>query len=216
MLLKRPATIHLQEGLFVPDGVDMDDVDNRWEQLCSLNPACFDGTLLHVLGAQRNGCGGANVHVIPCSYRFFAVQDDSYDLGVRTLGVKGITAFEGKYLFGKRSQTVRHYAGEWEFAPAGCVSPDASPVQAMEQELQEETGLELASPPIAVSMLFDANVQTWELIYLLRASSSQFERNNEYEDLIWCSKEAFPTPLTTISESMLACIPDTTTSNYPS
>jgi ADP-ribose pyrophosphatase YjhB (NUDIX family) len=206
MLLKRPATIHLQDGLFVPEGADMDEVDCRWEQLCKKNPACFDGTLLHVLGAQRNGCGGANVHVMPCSYRFFAVQDETYDLGVRTLGVKGITEFKGKHLFGKRSQTVRHYAGEWEFAPAGCISPDISPAQTIEKELREETGLELASPPIAIAMIFDDVAKTWELIYKLQPSSDTLNPNDEYQELIWYAEDSPPVSMSPITEAMMKFI----------
>ncbi|MBC8201176.1 MAG: NUDIX domain-containing protein [Planctomycetes bacterium] len=213
MLLKRPATIHLQDGLFVPDGVDMEEVDRRWELLCNNNPACFDGTLLHVLGAQRNGCGGANVHVMPCSYRFFAVQDETYDLGVRTLGVKGITEFDGAYLFGKRSQTVRHYAGEWEFAPAGCVPPEISPDKTIEKELLEETGLELASPPVAVAILFDEITKTWELVYRLRSSSNQLDGNDEYQALKWLEKTDFPTDMRTISAAMLPYVRSSTIPN---
>ena len=196
MLLKRPATIHPQDGLFVPDGVNMDEVDRRWEELCKKNPVCFDGTLLHVLGAQRNGCGGANVHVMPCSYRFFAVQDESYDLGVRTLGVKGVTAVDNKLLWGKRSDLVRHYAGEWEFAPAGCVSPNNSPEQAIEKELFEETGLGLVSPPIAVAMLFDDVAKTWELMYKLHASTGTLNASDEYQELVWCEKDSQPVSIT--------------------
>jgi ADP-ribose pyrophosphatase YjhB (NUDIX family) len=216
MLLKRPATIHMQEGLFVPEGVDMDEVDLRWEKLCNSNPACFDGTLLHVLGAQRNGCGGANVHVMPCSYRFFAVQDATYDLGVRTLGVKGVTEFNGAFLFGKRSNSVLNYSGEWEFAPSGCVEPDINPSKAIEKELLEETGLELDSAPVALALIFDSEVKTWELIYKLHSSSNQFEVNSEYEDLRWSEINSIPTHLTSISKAMLPYIPRTTTLNCPS
>ena len=206
MLLKRPATIHLQDGLFVPEGADMDEVDRRWEQLCKKNPACFDGTLLHVLGAQRNGCGGANVHVIPCSYRFFAVQDISYDLGVRTLGVKGITKFKDMYLWGKRSDSVRHYSGEWELAPAGCLSPEISPAKTIEKELQEETGLELASPPIAVAALFDEITKTWELIYKLQSLSDYLRANDEYQELIWCEEDSPPVSMSPIAKAMIKFI----------
>ncbi len=206
MLLKRPATIHLQEELFVPDRAGLEEVDCRWEQLCKKNPACFDGTLLHVLGAQRNGCGGANVHVAPCSYRFFAVQDNSYDLGVRTLGVKGITKFKDMYLWGKRSDSVRHYSGEWELAPAGCLSPDISPAKTIEKELQEETGLELDSPPIAVAMLFDETTKTWELVYKLHPSSNIVKGNDEYQDLVWKAQDNPPESMSAISREMIKFI----------
>jgi 8-oxo-dGTP pyrophosphatase MutT (NUDIX family) len=203
MLLKRPATLHLQEGLFVPEGIALDEVDGRWEQHCLQNPACFDGTLLHVLGAHRNGCGGAIVHVMRCSYRFFGVQTDSYDVGIRPLGVKGITHFKSNVLWGKRSNAVRHYAGQWEYAPAGSVEPGTSPEATIESELLEETGLTLVSRPIAIAMLFDEVAKTWELIYRLQASSSTIACNSEYLACRWLEQNAIPEAVTPVSRLMM-------------
>ncbi len=85
--LRRPAVLHVQVGLFVPEGNVLDEVDRRWDALCDSKPAYFDGRAYNVLRVNRNGCGGAIVHVIECAYRFYAVQDDEFDLQVRGLGV---------------------------------------------------------------------------------------------------------------------------------
>ena len=83
MLLKRPATIQLQDGFFVPEGTNLDEVDRRWEKLCEKNPTCFDGALLHVLGTQRNGCGGATLHVMECSTSLCIARASSKSLIVK-------------------------------------------------------------------------------------------------------------------------------------
>ncbi|MBC8523047.1 NUDIX domain-containing protein [PVC group bacterium] len=201
--LRRPATLHLQEGVWVPPKVKLDEVNKRWDSKCVLNPACFDGELLHVLSAQRNGCGGANVHVIPCSYRFFAVQDDTFDLGVRTLGTKGITKFENRFLWGKRSQDVLHYQGCWELAPAGFVEPSKKPAQVIEQELHEETGLTLANPPKERALVQDSVAKTWELLYLLEVEQCALNGNDEYTELVWRESGDAPTPRSPITEEIL-------------
>ena len=41
--LRRPAVLHVQEGLFVPEGNVLDEIDRRWDALCDSNPAYFDG-----------------------------------------------------------------------------------------------------------------------------------------------------------------------------
>src|SRR5688572_2522056 len=145
--LRRPATLSVQEGVFVPN-VDphiLSEVERRWDSLCRANPAYYDGRLYHVLGVHRNGHGGATLHVIDCAYRFFAVQDDHFDTGVRALGVKGITSSpQGLILMGRRAQHVAAYRGMWEFAPAGSAEPGRDPAQLIQHELIEETGLQAA------------------------------------------------------------------------
>ncbi len=171
--------------------------------MCASNPACFDGELLHVLGAQRNGCGGANVHLIPCSYRFFAVQNDAFDLGVRSLGAKGITSFHGQYLWGKRSGSVLHYQNMWELAPAGCVEPAVKPAVVIEKELQEETGLRLARPPKEIALVQDPIARTWELIYELQVTNNALGGNHEYTELTWRESGDAPIDRSPITDELL-------------
>ena len=184
--LRRPATLLLSPTPFVPDGADLDDIDERWDRLCASNPSCFDGRLLHVHAAQRNGCGGAAVHVSKCPYRFFAVQDDEFDLGVRPLGAKGMTWRDGNVLLGLRGEVVRHHAGDWEFAPAGCVEPGKDPAEVITRELHEETGLLADRPPAAIAIFFDATARTWELVFEIYASTGAATADGrEYTELYW-------------------------------
>ena len=171
--------------------------------MCASNPACFDGELLPVLGAQRNGCGGANVHLIRCSYRFLAVQTDDFDLGVRSLGAKGMTFCDGKYLWGKRSSTVLQYQNLWEFAPAGCVEPSVKPAVVIEKELHEETGLSLARPPIEIALVQDPIARTWELIYELQVQNDELGGNHEYTELSWRKNGDVPTDRSPITDELL-------------
>jgi hypothetical protein len=203
MRLRRPATIHQQDGVFVPEGITIEEVDVRWSQICAQNPACFDGRILHVLGVHRNGHGGANIHVVSCAYRFFAVQNDGLDLGIRPLGVKAITTCGTNYLWGKRSERVHHYKGLWEFAPAGTVVPDVNPDEVIANELHEETGLQLHSNPIQVGILQDVQTKTWELIYRMRVCDKNISPNGEYQLLEWISGDSLPNGRSPITDAML-------------
>ena len=203
MRLRRPATIYVQDGTFVPDRSSLDEVDSRFTKLCKQNPAVYDGRILHVLGVHRNGHGGANIHAMECAYRFYAVQTESYDLGIRPLGVKGITMFETSYLWGKRSRHVHQYKQAWEYVPAGCVEPGKQPDDAILQELQEEAGLAVTGNPIQVGIVFDEHARTWELIYKLESSSGTVCKNDEYEEIQWISGDKLPSGRSPIAEIML-------------
>ena len=198
--LRRPPTLSLQEGPFVPQpraGVDvMDEVDRRWGAMRVANPTFHDGRICHVLGVHRNGHGGVVIHVMDCAYRFHAVQDAEFDLGVRHLGVKAMTSHDGRLLLGRRSSTVRAYPGMWEFAPGGVIEPGRAPADVLKLELQEETGLSLAVEPKAIAVIFDPVVRCWEIIYQLEvADPNPKPVTDEYTELRWCEPGQWPQPL---------------------
>lgn len=204
--LRRPVTLALQEGVFVPRGEPgiLDDVDHRWEALRAMNPAYFDGRVLHVLGVHRNGHGGAVLHVIDCAYRFVAVQDESFDLGVHALGVKGITTRGDQVLVGLRSPTVAFYQNMWEFAPGGSVSPGDDPAALIQQELHEETGLTSAGEPIGIAVVFDPILRCWELVYKLQANEGALQPHAaEYSRLEWRPWNDLPENLSPIAQQMV-------------
>ena len=123
-------------------GPDIDEAESRWDALCSVRPEYFDGGLLAVGGVTRNGHGGVTLTVAPCPYRWYAVQDDAFDLGLRPLGVKALVRdSEGFLLCGQRSSTVHAYPNRWEFLPGGSVEPEEDPLQTVVRELEEEAGL---------------------------------------------------------------------------
>lgn len=206
--LRRPVTLSIQEGVFVPEGIGvLDEVDRRWDDLCRANPAYFDGRLLHVLGVHRNGHGGAVLHVMDCAYRFFAVQDEQFDLGVRGLGVKGITTHGAHLLMGLRSPAVAFYRNMWEFAPGGSVCPGDNPASVVQHELREETGLDCAVEPIATSVIFDAVLRCWEIVYRMEADSTSVTPNPaEYSQVEWRTEDNLPRDLSPIAQQMVSLL----------
>ena len=205
--LRRPAVLQVQEGVFVPQGNVLDEVDRRWSVLCESNPAYFDGRAYNVLGVNRNGCGGAIVHVIECAYRFYAVQDEEFDLQVRGLGVKGFTMRDNRALLGRRSRNVGVYPDLWEFAPGGVVEPGKSPAEVIVSELSEETNLTTQCEPTPIAIVSDPTARTWELIYLITDLHGEAQTTPEYSQLRWCARNELPDDLSPIAQSMIPLWP---------
>ncbi len=205
--LRRPPVLQVQDEPFVPQGNVLDKVDQCWAELCDSNPAYFDGRMYHVLGVHRNGHGGAVIHVIECAYRFYAVQRQGLDLGVRGLGVKGFTLRDQKALLGKRSATVGVYRNKWEFAPGGVVEPHQQPTETIITELKEETNLVIQSEPTPIAMICDSVAQTWEIIYTINDPQGEAKPTPEYTELIWCERDHLPNDLSPIATSMIPLWP---------
>ncbi len=211
----------MQEGVFVPSSIAfleestrpgetpgppfnlLDEIDERWNALRAGNPAYFDGRICHVLGVHRNGHGGAVMHVMDCAYRFFAVQRDDFDMGVRPLGVKGLIERDGRYLMGRRSPRVAMYAGMWEFAPSGSVDFGRPPHEVIVHELLEETGLACVGDPIAIAVLFDPMLKCWEIVYRLSiAPNAQPNQTDEYPEVGWYRDDQLPADLSPVARQI--------------
>ena len=188
--LRKPPIIQLHEEYFLPE-VDLKRVDQEWDLLCEQNPGFFDGEITHVFGVSRTGCGGAIIQAARTSYRFHAVKN----CGISPLGAKGQCVQEGKYLCGLRGSKMGAYAQMWEFAPAGIVEPDQLPENTIRREIEEETGLALQSPPIAISLFFDTCVNTWEIVYQLKVTGELKCDGKEYESLEWFDIKSLPKPM---------------------
>lgn len=206
--LRRPATLSVLDEPFVPDG-DLgllDEVENRWQALCERNPRYYDGRLYHVIGVHRNGHGGAVLHVADCAYRFHAVQDQSFDLGVRSLGVKGLIEVRGRFLLGRRAMSVANYRGMWEFAPAGVVEPGHRPEETIIAELAEETGLRASHGPTPVAILFDPVVRCWEIVFRIAVAPASIDgapATAEYDETAWLGRDDLPTNLSPVARQMV-------------
>ncbi len=197
--------LHVADGVFVPESKPglMEEIDRRWHALCESNPAYFDGRLYHVLGVHRNGHGGAVLHVIDCAYRFHAVQDDTFDVGMRALGLKGIVTRDNHYLLGQRSNAVAAYKGMWEFAPSGSMEPERNPAEVIQKELLEETGLQTRHEPIAIAVLFDPVLRCWELLYQLEILDHAISpQTNEYSQLDWRTLDQLPQLLSPVAQQI--------------
>ena len=151
----------------MPPGVDLDAVDRAFEAACRDNPRLHDGAIWHVLAHSRDGHGGVTLHLMESAYRFQAVarrEHPDRPGPVRPLGVKCLARAPRGWLMGRRSRRSLTYGGLWEFLGGGALQAGEDPAAAAARELREESGAEGGSP-VAVAMLFDAQVGTWDIVH---------------------------------------------------
>ena len=206
IVLRRPPIL-LRGSPLVPDrfGPKMAEAESRWDALCAARPEYFDGGVLVVGAVARNGHGGVTVTVSPCPYRWYAVQDEDFDLGLRPLGAKALVRnSEGALLCGQRSNTVHAYPNRWEFLPGGSVEPEEDPLQTVIRELEEESGLVPHAPPVAKALCFDPPARTWEVVYELEVQCTDGSPSHPEEHVKrgWFASTTLPFPMTPIAERM--------------
>ena len=213
--LRRPPVLVRVEGRFVPPGVELAEVDRRWDALCAANPRYFDGSMLQVLGVSRNGHGGVQIHVQECSYRFYAVQKTGFDCGVRPIGVKAVTIAGGRALMGRRSAEVAFYPRLWEFVPGGGLEPGVDPAEQIARELREEAQLAPCAPAVAVALLFDPHAFTWEIVHRLEIAdgalpSAGREGGWEYDEFRMVGLDGRGTESTPrdVADAMIDAVPE--------
>lgn len=188
---------------WVPDRVDSDEVDSRWDRILQTNSNAFDGRVLHVIGVHRNGAGGVIIHVAECAYRYYAVQTTGLDCGIRTLGSKAITRSADRILMGLRSDWLMYYPRLWEFVPGGSVVPGQTPTETIIEEMYEETGLRVPKPPVPVAVAYDSKAYSWEVIHLIDLDEKAMPvGSREYDELRWCTRDSLPDDLTLIAKRM--------------
>ncbi|MBY0396589.1 MAG: hypothetical protein K2X91_09000, partial [Thermoleophilia bacterium] len=98
--------------------------EQAWARLCAQNPRLHDGPIWAVAHADA-----AEIAVYPDRYKRLSIQADPAvgDLGIRQLGVKGLSVAPGadgrpRLLLARRGPRVRTYPRLWETAPAGGVT----------------------------------------------------------------------------------------------
>ena len=191
---------------WVPTDIDLDEIDALWRALAEENPRYHDGDCLHVLGVVRNGHAGATIHLAPTSYRFHAVRRLGADTGVRPLGVKGLAVVDDeaegpRLVAGRRSQNSASYPGCWEFLPGGGVEakPDGRVdlVDVVRRELREETGGEARIDPVALAILEDRVVGTWEVVFRMEidGDAPSTPPGWEHDEIRLVSADGLPSPL---------------------
>jgi len=149
---------------------------NAWAELCDANPSLHDGPIWTVDDATAG-----QLTVRKARYRHLALQRhaDMEDLGIRLLGVRGITvamrAGEPHILIARRGWRVRIYPNMWETAPAGGVDAHADlseqlAAQTLVNEARQELGVDAASSLSSVrfvALLHDPTAQSVELVAVL-------------------------------------------------
>lgn len=195
----------LLDGRFVPRGVDLDLVDEAWQRVRARVPRAFDGPMLHVVGTSRNGHGGVTIHCIESSYRFAAVAQEGVRTGMRGLGVKGISmSADGRVLMARRGPDTLNYAGEWEFAPGGCVEPGVALAEMLLRELGEETGWTAAAPPVARALVFDPHALSWEVVFSINVRPPEVPVEGwECSELRLVQPGEWPEPLSAVARQMI-------------
>lgn len=119
-------------------------IDTAWRTIRASEPQLFDGALLSVRDLRVDS-GTVRIEAEVVGYRDFVVQRRGLaSLGVRPLGVTGITRAGHDVLLGRRTANVTQYPGLWEPVPAGSVSPSEAADVLEDQllaELREEAGI---------------------------------------------------------------------------
>ena len=204
--LRRPPVLLRGSPLTADQmGHSIVEAESKWDALCSARPEYFDGGLLAVGGVARNGHGGVTLTVSPCPYRWYAVQDDTFDLGLRPLGVKALVRDpDGLLLCGQRASTVHAYPNRWEFLPGGSVEPEEDPLQTVVRELEEETGLVPQAPPVAKALCYDPPARTWEVVYELQVERAEGSPSQpgEHTACGWFTPSSLPCPMAPIAERL--------------
>ena len=205
--LRRPAIVQVSPDTWLPDQSIREQAERRWAVMSQANDRLFDGGLLHVVGVRRNGCGGATIQAMPCSFKWYAVQAAGPDCGCRPLGVKGFVRRGDRILMGRRAPWTTFHGGAWECAASGGVEPGQTPEDAVERELREETGLHIDHPPHVRAILFDETALSWEVVFGLSVADDETPTAAaEYELLDWFTLATMPQPLTPTAHRMLTML----------
>ncbi|MFB6144755.1 MAG: NUDIX domain-containing protein [Candidatus Nanohaloarchaea archaeon] len=113
-------------------------------------------------------------------------KDDLHEF--RTV-VKALITYKGKVLLGKKEEDENHpIGGEWHFL-GGHLEKDEQMEEAVEREVEEETGLEVEVHQIIDVMTFswdkDGEKDSLQVLYHCEAESSDAEPDEDLEEVEW-------------------------------
>jgi 8-oxo-dGTP pyrophosphatase MutT (NUDIX family) len=205
--LRRPARMAVSEGPWSPQ-CDLRVVDDAWASMLERNARLVDGPCWHVTSVQRDGHGGATIHVVQTTYRMGAVRAVGVASGFRGLGVKAIAHLNGLCLVGRRAANCATYPGAWEFAPGGSAEPGEDPSIGIVRELMEECAVAAAAPARQRALLFDAVAGNWEIVHAIElAGQPDAPPNWEYTELRMIDLSSMPSPISPCTRGMheIAC-----------
>lgn len=200
--LRRPARIAVSSTKWIPP-CDLGVIDQTWSLLCERNPRLVDGPCWHVTAVQRDGHGGATIHVVQTTYRMGAVRTAGVASGYRGLGLKAIAHLHGRCLVGRRAMTCATYPGAWEFAPGGSAEPGEDPSIGIVRELMEECAVAPATPARQQALLFDQVAGNWEIVHGIElAGEPDAPPNWEYTELRLVDLSDIPSPVSPCTHGM--------------
>lgn len=166
--------------------------EEAWQTLCAQNPRYFDG---RILSFESYDAARGTVTARDVAYRLHAVRS-TVNSGVAFFGVTGLLRVAGRYMIGKRADSVHDYPGQWEFAPCGGIDPPPagqdilSPdeiAQELRREAREELGIDLsATDPAPIALVHDEPVGSTDLMMLIDLSNQPVTTGNwEYAETRW-------------------------------
>ena len=200
--LRRPARIAVSANPWRPQ-CDQAAIDEAWASMSERNPRLVDGPCWHVTSVQRDGHGGATIHVVQTTYRMGAVRTAGVASGFRGLGVKAIAHLNGRCLVGRRAMNCATYPGAWEFAPGGSAEPGEDPSTGIVRELMEECAVAAASPARQQALLFDGAAGNWEIVHGIElAGEPDAPPNWEYTELRLVELSEMPSPVSPCTHGM--------------
>ena len=161
-------------------------IDLMWEDLKRARARLHDGPILLV---DRKAMESGRLVVRRGTYKTLATAAH-VGMDVYALGVQGVLTGRDEdgdecVLMGRRSSQVRMYAGMWENAPSGTVTPPSLPldggadavdwahvITALRQEGFEELGLDVSSSRVSwLALLVDEAARSIDVVLKL-----EFER----------------------------------------
>ena len=103
--------------------------------------------------------------------------------------VKGIFQDGNKYLFVKRSSTIKSFPGLWDF-PGGKLDPGETPPEALVREIKEETAFDVSSG----SKIKTATYKTsdWDLVFHYfkpEILGGRLKLSFEHSEFSWMTKK---------------------------
>lgn len=104
------------------------------------------------------------------------------------LAAKGFIVEKGKLLILKRSDYTKQMPGIWEL-PGGRLEQGEDPLEGVQREVLEETGLEIeVLNPLTVRHFTRVDGQVITLIiFVCRAKTKQVKLSNEHTEFAWVS-----------------------------
>lgn len=169
------------------------NVNVAWDSALARRPHLSDGEILVVdrIVAERDAL---IVEVARTRYRRFIAQRSGLALGLRPLGVSGVTIVHGPtgesgIVLGRRTSSVTQYPGCWELVPSGGLPASRAaldgavdaPGQLLE-ELAEEVGVKPRAALVPLGLVEDLDEGVLDLCFLVETDEAP-TLNDEYDEI---------------------------------
>ncbi len=178
-------------------------VQQIWDIACAKNPRLFNGSFVNCTGFDDHNM---YCKIIPYSHFYAQLADASLkdELQINAAAVSGVCTIVGKFLMGKRSQSLSQQPGWYELLPSGGLDPDKKKEDGsidffsqLKSELHEESGFssDLIEEMNLLGIIFNFQDDIVDICVEMKLSSDALKIDlaqndtNEYEKLFWLDKK---------------------------